>query len=420
MLGRLRSLGAIGFVVALGSCASVDQFGARVSDANNNTNFSSNAEMLLNIVRASVYQSASFLTITQISGGQTETLTTGLPTINLGPTQTAAQHVYSIANSVASGVTGGYQGNPLATTDFQEAMLAPISGRWLADLIRSHPRQAVLFTSVENITLSKSAAPGRTLVFKNDPTDNYISYTDGKGNYDPGGCAAAYKGFGQFVAKDAVKWFADEGICNFTKFETFVKVGWEYGLTFDYVTPAPKPAPTPTASPSPAASGNKTQGGSTTTAAEGELCFDPGLAIPSYRSGFSGIPTCGVPHSGKAKPFPFYFGPGIGSYDITVGVRSPNGVIAFLGKLLRDGTGDQIKYDTLDPYSELTSSGNFLEIVQGAGPNCSVSVTYAGAPYCVPSSAYNTAILLDMLVQLKNLATTATDLGTSFTFRLSN
>jgi hypothetical protein len=370
--------------------------------------------MLLNIVRARFYQSASFLTLTQISGGQTESLTTGLPTINIGPHQTAAQGVYSISNSVASGVTGGYQGNPLTTTDFEEAMLAPISARWLADLIRSHPRQAVLFASVASITLTKPGGSGVTVVFRNDPKNNYINYTNGKGNYDPDGCVATYREFGSFAQKTAARWFSDESICNFTKFESFLKVGWEYGVTFDYIVAAPKPTPTP--SPTPAAAGGKSPAPATTPPAEGELCFDPGLAIPKYRNSLSGLPTCGTPHSPPSKPDTFNFGSGIGSVNLAIGVRSPIGIIAFLGKVLRDGTGDQIKYDTLDPDSELTTSGNFLEIVQGAGAACSVYVTYNLVSYCVPPNSYNTAILLDILGQLKNLATSATDLGATFTF----
>jgi hypothetical protein len=97
---------AIIVTLTLSSCASVDQYGSRIFDGNINSQSAMNQEILLNIIRASKFQSPNFIGISQISGGQTELLSTGLPTINIGPGQTAAQHVYSISNSLSSTVTG--------------------------------------------------------------------------------------------------------------------------------------------------------------------------------------------------------------------------------------------------------------------------------------------------------------------------
>src|SRR4029077_1812159 len=122
-------------LMLLSGCAAVDQFGSRVYDANLNSQNALNDETLLNIVRASKYHSPNFIGISQITGGQSEQLTTGLPTVSIGPGQTAANHVYQISNSVVSGATGGYQSNPLISTAFQNAMLTPVSQRTVAQLI---------------------------------------------------------------------------------------------------------------------------------------------------------------------------------------------------------------------------------------------------------------------------------------------
>ncbi|WP_459162095.1 hypothetical protein [Bradyrhizobium japonicum] len=100
----------------LASCAAVDQFGERIYDGNRNSQLAQNQETLVNIVRSSHLQPLNFVAITQVSGGQTESLNTGLPTVTFGPLQTVAQHQYQISNSVQSGVSGNYQSAPLVST----------------------------------------------------------------------------------------------------------------------------------------------------------------------------------------------------------------------------------------------------------------------------------------------------------------
>jgi hypothetical protein len=138
---------ALAFGFWLAACASVDQFGSRTYDGNLNSQNATNQEILLNIIRASSYQSTNFFAITQVTGSQVETLTTGLPTITLGPGLTTAQRQAVISDSLANGVTGGYQSNPLVSSTFSEGMLSPTSLRTIALLFWSHPREPCIWTA---------------------------------------------------------------------------------------------------------------------------------------------------------------------------------------------------------------------------------------------------------------------------------
>jgi hypothetical protein len=155
--------------LVLGSCATVDQFGARIYDGNLNSQNATNQEILLNIVRASRLQPLNFVAITQVTGGQTETLNTGLPTITIGPMQTVAQHQFQVANSLTSNVSGGYQSNPLVSTEFQTGMLSPIDERTVAYLVAAHPREPVLYSVTESLTFQVKNT-GRIYRLVNDPT----------------------------------------------------------------------------------------------------------------------------------------------------------------------------------------------------------------------------------------------------------
>jgi hypothetical protein len=151
----LRYPECIALVVAslISGCATVDQFGSRIYDGNINSQSALNQETVLNIVRASRYQPLSFVAITQVTGGQMEALSTGLPTISLGPHQPVNDQVYQISNSLSSQFSGGYQSNPLISTQFQDGMLSPVPLRTLSQLIASHPRETVFYSLVTKLLL---------------------------------------------------------------------------------------------------------------------------------------------------------------------------------------------------------------------------------------------------------------------------
>ena len=204
------------------SCATVDQFGSRIYDGNVNSQSALNEETLLNILRASKGQTPNFVGISQITGSQTETLTTGLPTINLGPHQTAAQQIYSITNNLGSAVNGGYQASPLISTSFQELMLFPINFKQLALLLGSHPRELVFHATIDGLVLSRA---GRQVLYRNNPTANE------NGRYEPPDknadgsvidCRAV-------LADDRFEWNTDQMFnhprnCSYSKFVRWLRL----------------------------------------------------------------------------------------------------------------------------------------------------------------------------------------------------
>ena len=162
------------FIAGLtGSCASVDQYGSRAYDGNLNTQDAFNKEILANIIRASQYQALSWNPPSQITGSQMESLTTGLPTITTGPHQ-MAPYIYSISNSLASSVNGGFSTAPLATTSFQAGMLTPVDLKTIASLTTYYPREAIFYSLIAAIDLKTESTPSKYARLTNDPSFAYF------------------------------------------------------------------------------------------------------------------------------------------------------------------------------------------------------------------------------------------------------
>ena len=77
-------------------------------------------------------------------------------------------------------------------------------------------------------------------------------------------------------------------------------------------------------------------------------------------------------------------------------------------------------YFTDDANATIAEGEPFINIVGANGQGCFTDVHYNGGFYCVPGNSRHTAMLVDILIQLRNLATQATDLNSAFTVRLSN
>jgi hypothetical protein len=156
----------------LSSCAFVDHFAPRVYDNNLQSQDALSQETLVNIVRASRFQPLTFVAVSQLSGGQTETLNTGLPTLTFGPGQTNAQKQLIFAsNSLASSATSSFQTAPLQTTLFHQGMITPISLKTAAILLASYPRESVYFAVLEGIRLTTT---DYVYYLRNDPSDEWF------------------------------------------------------------------------------------------------------------------------------------------------------------------------------------------------------------------------------------------------------
>jgi hypothetical protein len=411
-----RSFLLVLFGAILSCCAVVDQFEERIYTSNVKSQNALNQETLVNIVRASRFQTMNFVALTQVTGGQSETLTTGLPTITFGPLQTAAQHQFPFTNSLSSGAIGGFQTNPLVSTTFQSAMLSPVSPRVVALLASSHPREPVFFSLVHAIILSNGPYIVR---FENDPSRPY--------NDDV--CAKLKSQLSKAVLQDL------ESGCNYPTFTYFLWKLIDAGISSELLpieNVAQKDAPQ----------------------AQGHFCFDRSRALVGYDA----LPICGVASGpkvvaskakkkegppieakkeapaaaggmkkeasatvGTKKPAAAVQAPsarleitGVGTFDLDFSLRSPVAVFRFLGALY-ENSGGIYRYRTQSLKNLLGPDEPFVNIISGNVQSCYTSVYYDGQQFCVPAYSANTALLFTILQELRNLSIQSTDLNSAFT-----
>ena len=379
-------------MLSLSACAAVDQFGERIYDGNRNSMLAQNQETLVNILRASNLQPLNFVGISQVTGGQSEQLSSGLPTITLGPLQTAAQHQFQFTNSLQSGVTGGYQASPLVSTAFSTGMLSPISPKTLAFLVATYPREPVLFSAIESLTV-RSRTSGRLIRLVNDPSRDRLS-EDGQDNCMP------------LALHSDGRWFTASDNCSYALFINLLGRLTNKGLTAELFKSKAKPA---SASSKSGSDSSKSTDGA--AGYEGRFCFDPTRSLASAAQ-----PKCG--DAGTATSVVISF-PDLGPIDLVVNLRSPTGVFNYYGQLLNRQPPIWREYYFTHQARNLVLNEPFLNVVRGASPNCFVKVDYAGEPYCVPAYSKHTALLMTLLVHLRNLNIQPTDLNSAFSVHLS-
>jgi hypothetical protein len=417
--------------IVLGSCASVDQFGSRIYDGNVNSHDASNQETLLNVLRISKHQSPTFVAISQIAGGQAEALSTGLPTVTLGPHQTALQQTYAISNSLSSTVTSSYQANPIITTSFQEGMLFPVSFKDLALLIGSHPREIVYHAVIDSITVSHN---GRVALFRNHPHDNDHSDSDVLGQAKNYNYTCDDKLRDTNSSWSAEEMFENPDNCNYAKFVRWLQLYDDYGFTAELV-----PSSSAGAAPSPGTntvntptSSNTQQSPSKIPESGGKLCFDPTLGSSRFTTGSpqlrcdailakasGGASAAAGSSSARGSKSSVKFSSVFEPYGkVTlefIKLRSPLGVFQYVGEAW--GTTDDVPFLS-DAANQL--KGPLIDIVEGSGPGCLATAVFEGRSWCVPADAEKTAVLFDILQELRNLNVQPSDLNSAFTVRVSD
>lgn len=401
--------------VILQSCAAVDQFGSRIEDANRNSQHANDQETLLNIVRAKDYRPLTFVAISQVTGSQTETVTSGLPTITFGSGITAAQHIGQITNSVMGQAQGSYQSNPLVSTQFQTGMLAAIPEETIAYLIASHPRDPVLFSTIDALII-KVKSTGKLYRLDNNPDE------DDQGKDCPA-----------LVAEDLqhlnANFFELTKPCPYSTFLTVTNYIIGSGLTAEIIastgnknagnnakTKSAGSAKGTTGAGSTGSGGGATDGGGgSTQSIQGRFCFDPTKSARGVRE-----PLCSMfkqPGSNgpkKTKAIKFVYGE-VGPIEAQILVKSPLGVYQLYGASLRHPRRDDFPY-AAQLGQDLIKHEPFVNVTNSTGP-CFVDVTYQGEYYCVPANSQNTPVIFDIVEQLKNLSTTPTDLNAPFAVR---
>lgn len=400
----------------LTSCAAVDQFGSRIYDGNLNSQTAMNQEILLNVVRASRLQPLNFVAISQVSGGQTETVNTGLPTITIGPLQTAAQHQFQVTNSVTSNVTGGYVSNPLVTTEFQTGMLSPVDEKVVAYLVAAHPREPVLYAVTASISFQIQKSR-RIIRLVNDPTrDTPFVQCPQRVNDAPTGLDPTLL-----------------SECNYSLFLRYFKVLILAGLTSELAivdggasggtsrTKESSAAPTAGAASrsnsasSKGKSANSGSGSASTTSTVGHLCFDPTRSNEGINQ-----PKCGEKLSRSPKQLTLHIDD-VGTVSLALTLRSPAGVFAYYGAWLNPlAEGWQIDNYGTDQARKIIGNEPFLNVTAAKDGFCFASVSYQGESFCVPSYSHHTAMLFDIVIQLRNLNIQPADLNAPFTVRLAN
>jgi hypothetical protein len=431
-----RAAGILLASFLLSACGVVDQYGSRAFDGNLNTQNAINQEVLVNIIRASQYRALSWNPASQITGQQNESVNTGLPTISIGPAQTAANHIYQITNSVQSGVTGGFSTSPLATTAFQAGMLTPVDLKTIASLTTYYPREAIYYALIAAIDVKFISLNLQDSKLANDPNQAYFDINEPQ-NLNQDRCAELFKNRTSEVLSANAR-------CSYAKFRNLLSVLIQSGLSTELVQ-IPGTA-------------QANQPGIVTV---GRFCFDKKLAASDMVIQTSNFPRCGqdkrqpaggtivvsrvenqksddvvvntktksatqtttvttnsiLPVTGRNFRVNFR---GIGSVEITFELRSPNGFLSYLGAWYN--VGDRLDFGGYDTIAadQILKGGHYLSIVNGPSAACYSWVNYSGGPYCVPAEATHTSMLMDIAVILRNLNISPTDLNAPVSVRVAN
>jgi hypothetical protein len=444
------------------SCAAVDQFSTRTVDGNSNAQTANNQEVLLNIVRASQFQSLVWTPVNQYSGTQTETLSTILPTVFFGPNQPPADQIHSLSNTLSSGVTGNYQANPILTSAFQEGMLTPVDLRTIAKLSTLYPREIVLFALIQSITITNKNLRGGTTTLINDPEQNFIQKPaetinpNDLSNIRNDQCDAVVR------SNTPLQNISDGYNCTYAKFKRLLDILLTIGLNVELITQADGSAKS--TSPPAGAAGQTGQGSNTNTSTSstvvGRFCISPGKSASSFQgtaaaalsswlcTGAGETPkgsntavttvtetktektanggvkvttkqstTPSAPNTGKNGCLNY---DGVsGDTCVVVDLRSPAQYISYLGLWLKyHGVVETPDYATL-PAQRVIGDQNYLVLTSTLGDSCYTSVTYQGLGYCVPQSATHTAMLMDIGTSLRNLNISPSDLNAPVTVRVT-
>jgi hypothetical protein len=111
--------------------------------------------------------------------------------------------------------------------------------------------------------------------------------------------------------------------------------------------------------------------------------------------------------------------PDLGQVGLTVNLRSPLGVFNYYGKLLNKQPAVWKHYYFTYQGRDLVGEEPFLNITRGAGAECFAQIDYAGQLFCVPATSRHTALLMTLLLHLRNLNIQPSDLNSAFSVHLS-
>jgi hypothetical protein len=144
---------------------------------------------------------------------------------------------------------------------------------------------------------------------------------------------------------------------------------------------------------------------------QGRFCFDTTISLR-----MTAQPQCGDTRKTTNVTISF---PDLGQVDLTVYLRSPIGVFNYYGKLLNKQPAVWYPYYFTYQGRDLVGKEPFLNVVRDGSTNCFVRVGFGGETFCVPSSSRHTALLMTLLLHLRNLNIQPSDLNSAFSVHLS-
>jgi hypothetical protein len=153
----------------LGGCVAKGDIENHVGRIDESVGVSRNQSILLNIVRASRDEPLYFTSLPGVTGSSTTSVSTGLPTINVGVGQSFEGQNFSLSNSLYNDATSRFDVSLLESKGFYDGLLRPISLP-IANLImhQGFSRALVFSVLVDHIRVSS----GQTVEeIRNDPGD---------------------------------------------------------------------------------------------------------------------------------------------------------------------------------------------------------------------------------------------------------
>jgi hypothetical protein len=407
----------LSFVVA--GCSATDfQLEPRADTINQETDFAHNNEILLNIVRASRSQPLNFVPISKASGMQSTDLKIGLPTLTLGPEQTAMQRQVAFGgNTWDNSANSSFDSAPLVTHDFYSNMLSQIDLQIVNALIRQgFSRELVLNAVIGSIRVKDSS--GHVTEITNDPLLDPPAPT----------CPSARDHYGVgHVLNDSPYTLARFNPaltpCQFHRFEFLLQTAMAWGINVETKS-EPNPAYSADAVKQ-AKAASKDPPAKTIT--HSHFCFDPAFAETAQKNFvLRRLPdVCGGSKTwttgGEGQDLTVYFvSNGQRSDDLTFTIipRSPFAIFRYFGHVLRAEETTPVWLYWHDG-SVGANQEKILAVSRTPLSLCFAKTFYFGTFYCVPFDGNDaTKQVFAMLNQIVALSTSTGSLPTTLEVRL--
>ncbi len=389
--------------VSLCGCVAIGGLDRATGEIDRSAGAARNANILLNIVRASRREPLYFFSISRVSGSGLEDFKFSLPAISVGPNRTAAQKNFTFGtnglNVLDSQRSGSFDVALLDSKNFYQGMLAPLDLLEINLLLRQgFPRELVYRVAVQDVTVFD----GKLHRFVNDPTSGtyaqfnaYLAEAMSHGlttetftQLGPaeGGAGDDSKGAGpghsKGAANTAARLCVDPTLVEAADLDDVVKSGNECGQRPEVMAAS--------------------------DGASGALDFQSAYA--ACQNLVVGAPSTEVKRNRVCAHLH-------GRVIITqLNTRSLFGIFQYLGGLLT--TGSEVQLQGLGAPPESHATGVLLKVTAGQGGDCFVSVDW-GQRYCVPKAdSQNLKQVFSMINALQALKTAPGDLPATTAVRI--